>query len=99
MKSNKSQFFFFVNLETKSTKKIVKNPPNDQTTAEKYPKVSIEIFDAEKRSRQIDLTKNFESGQEINIKPADIINENSNKSTKQKGKVLLWFVLIQTQHD
>ena len=51
--------------------------------------MSIEIFDAEKRTRQIDLTKNFQSGQEINIKPADIINENSNKSTKQKGKVLI----------
>ncbi len=53
--------------------------------------MSIEIFDAEKRPRQIDLTKHFQSSQEINIKPTEIINENSNKSTKQKGKVFKIF--------
>ena len=46
---------------------------------ETLPKVSIEIIDNEKKSKQIDLSTAFNNGQgEININPSEIINKSAN---------------------
>lgn len=78
----KVQNFFLENSKESTSRNKPKNPPNNSTAhKEKYPKVSIEIIDAGKKAREIDLSKSFDKVHqgELIIKPSDIIHENINQ--------------------